>query len=78
MQVCGPKLVFRAKLDDVGNPETPTHLASANVGNWDTPPPKKCGRLKWMVRKTKVLAKLSAISYIWPQCVQTTLYRVYL
>ena len=30
--------------------ETPTPLASANVGNGDTPsPPKKWRRLKWMV-----------------------------
>ena len=36
---------------DVGNPKTPTPLASANVGNGDTPPPKKCRRLKWMVSK---------------------------
>ena len=33
------KSIFRAKIDDVGIPQTPTPLASANIGNGDPPPP---------------------------------------
>ena len=40
------------KTADVGIPETPTPLASANVGIRDAPsPPRKWRRLKWMVPK---------------------------
>ena len=39
-----------SKIADVGIPETPAPLASANVGNGRHPfPPKTCRRLKWMV-----------------------------
>ena len=35
----GIGLLIMSKIADVGIPETPTPLASANVGNGDTPPP---------------------------------------
>ena len=35
-RICFPIL---SKIADVGNPKTPTPLASANIGNEDTPPP---------------------------------------
>ena len=41
--------VMMSKIAEVSILETPTPLASANVGNGDTPsPPKTCRRLKWM------------------------------
>ena len=43
-------ILIPSKIADVGNPKTPTPLASANIGNGDPPsPPKTCRRLKWMV-----------------------------
>ena len=32
-------LPIMSKIADVGMPETPTPLSSANIGNGDTPPP---------------------------------------
>ena len=32
-------LLIMSKIADVSMPETPTPLASANIGNGDTPPP---------------------------------------
>ena len=58
-----------SKIADVGNPKTPTPLASATIGPWGHPsPPKTCRRLKWMVPKTNRCSNCKSVYYCGVQC----------